>query len=108
MNWYKVTKESSIQLFRGEMLSGQDGHYFSTDKEFARQFTQSGQDKEIKTIVVDENIIFKKDPLPKAYGFDDTDMDIAIEEAKRMGFKAIWVDEGEGQPNSVFFIGGEI
>ena len=102
MNWFK--KSQKIELFRGQMASGQEGHYYSPDKEFARQFTQSGRDNEIKKIILDSSNLYRKNPLPKAYGFDDTDLDNAISEAVSMGFKAIWVDEGENQPNSVFMI----
>jgi len=102
VNWYKIS--SQIQLFRGEMASGQGNNYYSPDKEFARQFTQSGQDKEIRTIIMDEADIYRKFPLPKSYGFDDNELDNAIAEAKVKGFKALWTDEGEGQPNSVFLI----
>jgi hypothetical protein len=103
MNWYKIAK--NIKLFRGEMANGgQQGHFFSPDKEFARNFTQSGRDREIRTISIDESTIYRKDPLPKAYGFDESEMDIAIQEALDNGLKAIWVDEGQRQPNSVFII----
>ena len=102
MNWYK--KAQQIQLFRGEMVSGQKGNYYSPDKEWARQFTQSGRDNEIKSIAIDQSSIYKKNPLPKAYGYDDNDLGIAIQEAKQKGFRSLWVDEGQGQPNSVFMI----
>lgn len=102
MNWFKQAKR--IRLYRGQMASGQEGHYFSPDKEFARQFTQSGRDSEIKMITIDDSKIYRKNPLPKAYGFDDSELDNAIQEALQNGFKALWVDEGHNQPNSVFFI----
>lgn len=106
MNWFK--KANKIILYRGELSAGKKGNYFTPDKEFARQFTRSGRDSEIRQLVVDDSRIYKKEPLPKAYGYDmddgKNDMDIAIEEARQNGFNAIWVDEGQGQPNSVFFI----
>ena len=48
MNWYKKASKE-ITLYRGEHSTNKNGHYYSLDKEFARQFTQSGQDKEIIT-----------------------------------------------------------
>ena len=106
MNWFK--KANKIILYRGELFSGKKGNYFTPDKEFARQFTRSGRDNEIRQLVLDDSKIYRKSPLPSAYGNDapgeKNDIDIAIEEAKRNGFNAIWVDEGQGQPNSVFFI----
>lgn len=103
MSWYKISQQ--LKLYRGQMANISEGNYFSPDKEFARQFTQSGLDSEIRTILIDQSQIYKKEPLPKAYGFDEEDLDTAILEAKKMGYKGIWVDEGEGQPDSVFLIG---
>lgn len=102
MNWFK--KAQQIVLFRGKMAHGQEGHYYSPDKEFARQFTQSGRDEEIIQISMDSNQIYRRDPLPQAYGVNENDIDDAIREAMAQGYKAIWVDEGQGEPDSVFVI----
>ena len=48
--------------------------------------------------------IYRKEPLPKGYGWDEEDFDIAVKETLQKGFKAMWVDEGQGQPDSVFII----
>ena len=104
MTWYKKTQNNKIELFRGVGGNGQVGNYYTPDKEWARQFTQSGRDEEIKSIVINDSEIYKNDPLPKAYGFDENDLNIIIQKALQLGFKAIWVDEGTDQPNSVFFI----
>lgn len=103
MNWYKMYKiAKSIKLYRGESVYNKDGHYYTTDREWARQFTQSGLDREIKMISVPEDIIYRKDPLPSAV--NESEFDIALAEAKENGFKAFWVNEGDGEPNSVYFI----
>lgn len=95
-------QEGKVELFRGKLTKGQEGKFFSTDKEFAREFTQSGQDKEIETITINQSDIFKKEILPSAN--NEAEIDTAIKEAKDAGFKAVLVDEGKGQPNSVFLI----
>lgn len=53
---------------------------------------------------VNINQIYKHNPLPKGYGPDDPNFNIAINIAKNMGLNAIWVDEGDNLPNSVFKI----
>jgi hypothetical protein len=105
----KMTKTEGIgdgkytQLYRG-MNSGQEGNsYYTTDKEWARQFTQSGQDSEIKAVRYPTGRIFKNNPLPKAYGLDDDDIAI-MDRAWDEGYKGVWMDEGQGQPDSVYFM----
>jgi len=94
-------------VYRGEMAGQKGGNYYSTDREWARQFTQSGQDKEIRSLTIHPDEIYTvPSGLPKAYGADipgqPNDIDKAITAAKAAGKKAILVDEGAGQPNSVF------
>jgi len=98
---YITATAGLLTLYRGELASGQQGKYFTPDREWARQFTQSGRDHEIRQIQIDPNLIYHAPVLPKAYGNDDT-FDQVIDAAKQQGKKAIWVDEGHGQPNSVF------
>ena len=151
---------SALTLYRGELASGQQGNYFTPDREWARQFTQSGRDHEIRRIRIDDTLIYRAPQLPEASGQEvaskiklgtcrnealinnlfgsvtdfaqiieekgdcfshgniiatynpQTDIhtfwkieslfDQTIAEAKRQGKKAIWVDEGQGQTNSVF------
>jgi hypothetical protein len=97
------TDGDEVTLYRGWAVGGK-GHYFTTDREWARQFTQSGQDKEIQQVKLKHSDIYKAPTLPRAFGTDDTEMDKVISLARSKGFKAIWVDEGSGQPNSVFMI----
>jgi hypothetical protein len=100
-----AAKQPKLILYRGEMTCGQQGNYYTADREWARQFTQSGQNHEIRVIQLDPNLIYRADVLPRAFGAEDPAFDQAIAEAKRQGKKAIWVDEGKGQPNSVFVFG---
>jgi hypothetical protein len=95
-----MTKPNRVTLYRGKNNYNQQGHYWSVDKEFARNFTQSGLDKEIESIQVDNSTLLKLNPLPKAT--DDGGMDNAIHIGLNNGYKGIWVDEGNNQPNSVF------
>jgi len=97
--------EELIRLYRG-VNSGQEGNsYYTPDKDWARQFTQSGRDEEIKSVRYSTNRIFRNDPLPKAYGLDDSDLGI-MDKAWDAGYKGIWMDEGNGQPDSVYFMRG--
>lgn len=98
MKIYKMA--SKITLYRGENAYNKGGHFWTTDKEWARQFTHSGMDFEIKKRTYSTDWIYTPDPLP--YGGDD--FSEAIEEAINKGYGAIWLSEGSGQPNSVFII----
>lgn len=100
MKIYKIAK--SIALYRGESVYNKGGKYWTTDREWARQFTQSGQDKEVRKLSVPENWIYRADPLPEAVNEDQLGQTLA--EAKRLGFKAIWVNEGLNEPNSVLML----
>lgn len=96
--------EGAITLYRGVNPYQTKGHLFwTTDREWARQFTNSGLDKEIKTRKIPESKIYRPEVLPKAFGMDDSDIAI-IKQAQSAGYPAIWMDEGSGQPKSVFFI----
>lgn len=93
--------EANINIYRGISSSTpKHGNFYSLDKEFARNFTQSGRDSEIIKKSISTDKILKLNPLP--FAGDETQMDISIEKAKRSGFSAILVDEGKNQPNSIF------
>ena len=66
--------------------------------------TRSGRESELRKIKIDTNKIYKHEPLPKGYGGDDPNFDLAIKTAQKQGYIAMWVDEGYDQPNSVFII----
>lgn len=91
-----------ITLYQGQNVHNNGSKYYTPEKEWARQFTQSGQDKEIKTITFPEDAIYKKNPLP--FATSDKDFDTVLSEAKVKGFRAFWLDEGVGEPNSVYLL----
>ena len=90
------------KLYRGKGGDSGQARYFSTDREFARNFTRSGQDSEIEERDIDPAEIYEAKELP--FAGDEGAMDAAIAAAKAGGFKALRVDEGEGQPRSVFML----
>ena len=102
MNWYKIAKQ--ITLYRGEYSGNKGGGYYSTNKEFAKQFTQSGQDKEIITKHIDPKFIYdartEGKPLPSAT--NENEFDNAIIRAKELGLYAFRLTEGNNQPDSVY------
>lgn len=95
-------EQKMLTIYRGISVHNRDGNYFTTNPEWARQFTQSGQDKEIFQVEIDPAIILKPSPLPQAT--NDKEVNAAIEQAKAKGFAAVWVDEGVDEPNSIFVI----
>lgn len=95
-----------IILYRGHGYN-EGNNYYSPSKNFALQFTKSGDENELTKIKVKPSRIYKHNPLPKGYGPDDPNFNIAINIAKKMNLNAIWVDEGENEPNSVYKINSE-
>jgi len=105
MNWYKKASKE-ITLYRGEHSTNKNGHYYSLDKEFARQFTQSGQDKEIITRKINPSLIYdarnEGKPLPDAN--NEQDFTSALIKAKELGFQGFRLTEGMNQPDSVYIL----
>lgn len=93
-------EQKMLTIYRGISVHNRDGNYFTTDPEWARQFTQSGQDKEILQVEINPAMIYKPFPLPHAVNEDEVNS--AIETAKVKGFAAVWIDEGHQEPNSIF------
>ncbi len=95
-----------ITLYRGENTTNRGGSnigkYYSTDKEWAKQFTQTGQVNEVKSIQIPKSSIYIKDPLPLAT--EEQEFDECWAYAKQNGYKAFMVNEGVGEPNSVFVV----
>lgn len=87
-------------LYRGVGGDSGGGNYFTSDPEFARNFTASGRDGEIKVVDIPDTEIHTPSTLPEAT--NEQQLDAAIAEAKAAGKKAVRVSEGEGQPTSVF------
>lgn len=104
--WLKRLQESLgrvgiIRLYRGVSIGG-NGHYWSTDREWSRQFTQSGLDSEIREIGIDSDKILRMKPLPSANSEDEITM--GIQRASDGGYVGFFVSEGMGQPESVFLL----
>ena len=101
---FKQFIESKIPIYRGISVvnrkGGRRGSYWTPDPEWARQFSQTGN--EIKTSVIDSNDVLKLDPLPKATS--EEEFDKALELAKQQGYLAVWIDEGPREPNSIFVL----
>lgn len=97
----KKAAEALETVFRGvSHVSPRHGNYYTGDREWARQFTQSGQDHEILTRQIPTSAIYQMDTLPLATKPEQ--LDDAIAEARRRGMKAVRVSEGAGEPPSVF------
>lgn len=94
--------EGLVTIYRGVSSYNKNGNYWTTDKEWARQFTQSGRDSEVLTATIDSRKIYRPNPLPQATNEDEVGQSII--EAKQSGYDAVWVDEGKNEPNSIFVI----
>ncbi|MCK5547719.1 MAG: hypothetical protein KAI64_01805, partial [Thermoplasmata archaeon] len=91
------------RLYRGTSTHNKGGGlYYSPSKDFAMQFTQSGQESEIREIELAEEEIYTAEELPFAGDVDA--IDAARAEAEKQGKKAIRASEGENQPPSVMFL----
>lgn len=97
-----------LPIYRGvstiNRRGGTRGSYWTPDKDWARQFTQTGRDAEIKTMVIDIDRILRLDPLPHATS--EEEFDGALDLAQQQGYAAVWFDEGPGEPDSVFVLRG--
>ena len=94
--------DDHIVIHRGESVHNAKGgplkgKFYSTDREFARQFTQSGQDREILT-----RKIHKNDVMDKSHIYAGEDIEPHLEEAKNKGYKAVRFNEGRNEPDSIY------
>jgi len=95
--------ESRIPIYRGvSEYNKKYDSFYTTKKEWARNFTQSGLDREIKRAFIDTDVIYKANPLTRATSDKDFDRDIPA--ALESGYKALWVNEGQGEPPSIYII----
>ena len=101
-NQSNIVTENVIKIYQGRNVYNKKSKYFTTDKEWARNFTQSGLDSEIFTKTIDTKNVYKHNPLPEAT--DVNQLDYVKNIAKSKGFFSIWVDEGKNEPNSILFI----
>ena len=89
-----------LPIFRGESVHNKGGNFYTPDRDWARQFTQTGQDHEVKSAGIRASDVY--DPPKPAYAGDPDAVDVAIAAARAGGHKAVRLDEGQGQPPSVF------
>jgi hypothetical protein len=93
-----------LQVYRGEYAGNKGGAYYTQSRDFARQFTQSGQDHEIKTRWIRSQDIYV--PPKPVYAGDEDAWEATIIEAKKTGYKAVQFDESlDGrEPPSIYVI----
>jgi hypothetical protein len=91
-----------LELHRGENVTNRNGSFYSPDREFARNFTQSGRDAEIRRRFLHRDDVHS--PEPAVYAGDERGVDRAIAEARALGKKAVRVTEGAGNPDSIFVL----
>lgn len=89
-----------VKVYRGEYQGNKGGKYWTPDVEFSRNFTQSGRDDEIFQSFVNKKDIYI--PESPVYAGDPDAIKSEISKARRKGLKAIELDEGEGQPKSIY------
>jgi hypothetical protein len=94
------TQNDLLTLYRGESVHNRGGNFYSPDAEWARQFTQSGQSKEILQRQVPSNAVYE--PPKSVYAGDPDAVDAAIAEARAAGKGAVRLSEGHGEPPSIF------
>lgn len=92
-----------VKLYRGRGGGTSTANYFSTDREFARNFTRSGRDSEIVSIEIPQSEILDLGSDTPFAGDVDA-IDAAKVRAKASGATGFYVSEGAGQPRSVFFL----
>jgi len=95
-----LQSQAGAIYYRGENVGNRGGNFYTPEKEWARQFTQSGLDKEIRSANIDEKLIFN--PKTPVYAGDPDAVDAAIAKARESGYKAVRLDEGKNEPMSVF------
>lgn len=97
-------KENEISIYRGQSVHNKKGgplggKFYSTDKSFAHQFTQSGQDHEIHHRKIKES-----DILDHRHVYAGDDIEPHIHKALKAGKKAVRFNEGPGQPDSIYVL----
>ena len=93
MRLYEILR-NVLTIYRGEYSGNKGGKFWTTDFEFAKQFTQSGLDKEVMIRYIYPGDIYKKSENVYAGNMDIVEK--FIEEAKANDYKALWLDEGAG------------
>jgi hypothetical protein len=97
----QMSTDDVMRIYRGESAHNKKGGpYWTTDREWSRQFTHSGQDHEIKQSSVRRGDVYE--PSQPVYAGDPDAIDKIVAEARSKGFKAVQLDEGAGQPPSIY------
>ena len=96
----KKLASSMMEVYRGEFSGNKGGKYWSTNKEWAAQFTQTGRIEEVKSRKIREQDVFSSDTLP--YAGDPKAIEEAVKKAKEKGFKYVRLDEGQNEPDSIY------
>ena len=111
-----------ITVYRGNLAFGPAGSGYEVDVERARMGATDGRYDLITSLTINTHKIYRKNPLPRAFGHGegmhpyvegqkpyngiDTLWETA-EETVVSGYDAFYVDEGKGQPNSIFVVNKE-
>ena len=99
--WMKIVENTSyLTVYRGEYSGNKGGNFWTENRDFARQFTQSGQDSEIIVRYLNRNDVYTGSEDTYAGDPDAIDEQIAI--AREQGYKALLLDEGSGEPKSIY------
>lgn len=105
-NFHKYASQiklaKSIRLYRGKSQYNKGGKYWTPNKEWAMQFTQSGLPSQVESRTFPVERIFINNPLPSAINAEE--LDATEELAVENGYSAFWVNEGMDQPESVYII----
>ncbi len=103
-NNHENIDKNHLHIYRGENTGNKEGGpmngaFYSTDREWARQFTQTGQEHEIITKKIKHS-----DILDKRHVYAGDDIEPHLREAEKLGFKAVRFNEGKGEPDSIYVI----
>jgi len=96
------SSNGTLTIYQGRNVYNRGSKYFTVEKAWAQQFTQSGQEKEITVAKIDPKVIYEEKPLPQATNEFMVEKTVEVAKAKNLGYKAIWVDEGIREPRSIF------
>ena len=99
---HRFEPEETLTVYRGENTANKGGNYWTGDPEFARQFTQSGLENEIKRSTLSSADVYT--PPTPVFAGDAKAVDAAIAEARRLGKGAVRFSEGKGQPDSFYVV----
>lgn len=89
-----------LTVYRGEYSGNKGGNFWTMDKQFAVQFTQTGREQEVLKRYIWAGEIYQKSR--DVYAGNEAGVDAALEAARADGYKAIMLSEGPGEPFSIF------